>query len=139
MHKNAIERSREERVQQVRDNEKSIYDLASYIPIGNAIRKIQSWKDCGAEIYYLSPYKRLYEVVTDKTVLVKFNFPNGPVLYRKRKEQYKDIVKRVLPDIIIEDDCESIGGEKEMTFPQLDRWIQPRSATPERKTSAGVW
>ncbi len=32
------------------------------------------------------------------------------------KETYKDIAERVIPDILIEDDCESIGGEKEMTI-----------------------
>lgn len=34
---------------------------------------------------------------------------------------YQDVVERMepLPDILIEDDCESIGGEKEMTYPHL--------------------
>jgi len=29
------------------------------------------------------------------------------------------VAERVMPDILIEDDCESIGGESEMTYPHI--------------------
>jgi hypothetical protein len=32
----------------------------------------------------------------------------------------------VLPDVLIEDDCESIGGESEMTYPQLTPALKQR-------------
>ena len=31
---------------------------------------------------------------------------------QKKKESYADLVERIKPDILIEDDCRSIGGEK---------------------------
>ena len=37
-------------------------------------------------------------------------------MFRRDGESYKDIAERIIPDILIEDDCESIGGEKEMTI-----------------------
>jgi hypothetical protein len=40
----------------------------------------------------------------------------GSLQYREGKEEYKDIAERIMPDVLIEDDCESIGGEKEMTI-----------------------
>jgi len=48
--------------------------------------------------------------------LEKYNFPKGQVFYRQNAESYKDIAEKIIPDVLIEDDCESIGGEKEMTI-----------------------
>ena len=31
-------------------------------------------------------------------------------------EAYRDVAERVLPDILVEDDCESIGREIDMTY-----------------------
>jgi len=39
--------------------------------------------------------------------------------YRERGEEYKDVVAGVKPDILIEDNCESIGAE-EIIAPKLD-------------------
>ena len=126
MHKNAIGKSRKERVLQVKTKEKSVYEFASYIPIDNAARTIRNWSEYGAEIYYLSPHKRIHDALIDKTILIKNNFPNGTVLYRKKGEEYKDVAERIKPDIIIEDDCESIGGEKEMVYPSLEKNIKSK-------------
>jgi len=38
IHKNAVGHTREEIVNQVEENEKSVYDYKSYIPIGNAVK-----------------------------------------------------------------------------------------------------
>lgn len=38
MHKNALGRTREERVKQVLDGDESLYDFASYVPVGNLMR-----------------------------------------------------------------------------------------------------
>ena len=48
--------------------------------------------------------------------LEKYGFPKGQVFYRQKRESYKDIAEKITPDVLIEDDCESIGGEKEMTI-----------------------
>src|SRR5712692_2587983 len=41
-------------------------------------------------------------------------------------EQYSDVAERLLPDIIVEDDCASIGGEKEMTYPRIRPSLKTR-------------
>ena len=46
----------------------------------------------------------------------KYLFPKGQVFYRQNGESYKNITERIIPDVLVEDDCESIGGEKEMTI-----------------------
>lgn len=116
MHRNAAGKTREERVKQSLDREESIFDYESYIPIGNAVEKLNCWKQQGAEIIYLSSHESEVDIEKDKSVLRKFNFPEGHVLYRKNGETYKDVAERIIPDVLIEDDCESIGGEKEMTI-----------------------
>ncbi len=116
MHRNAAGKTREERVKQSLEREESIFDYESYMPIGNAVEKLNYWKQQGIEIIYLSSHESEIDVKKDKSVLKKFNFPEGHVLYRKNGETYKDIAERIIPDILIEDDCESIGGEKEMTI-----------------------
>lgn len=116
IHKNAEGKTREERVSQVLDNDPSVRDYISYIPVGNSIEKLKSWQRQGAEILYLSSHKATEDVEKDKFVLEKYNFPKGTVFYRQNGETYKDIAERLIPDVLIEDDCESICGEKEMTI-----------------------
>jgi len=116
MHKNATGYTREEIVRQVKMKESSIYDYASYVPVKNAISKIKSWHDLGAEIIYLTSRQKRYEIDQIKQVLIKYDFPMGRLEYRVDEESYKDVAERIMPDVLIEDDCESIGGEKEMTI-----------------------
>lgn len=111
--------SREERVQQVRDGEKSVHDFKSYTPVGDAIKKLSTWVQNGYEIYYLTSRKTLEEITDIQNVLLNNNFPSGTLLYRQANEEYKDVAERLVPDILIEDDCESIGGEMEMTYPGI--------------------
>ena len=119
MHSSAIDRTREERVKQVLDRDESIYDFTSYIPVDNAVEKLRVWRQQGAEILYLSSHTRFKEVEIDQVVLQNHDFPSGKVFYRLRGEQYFEVAEKVLPDILIEDDCESIGGEKEMIYPLI--------------------
>lgn len=128
MHKSAEGKSREERVRQVIEKGESVYDYASYIPVGNAVEKLKSWRSQGAEILYLSSHETAEDVKKDKSVLEKYNFPNGQIFFRQNGESYKDIAERIIPNVLIEDDCESIGGEKEMTItfvkPEIKRRIK---------------
>ncbi len=116
MHKTAEGKTREERVKQVMDGDPSVHDYASYIPVGNTVEKLKSWQSQGAEILYLSSHETAADVDKDKIVLEKYDFPKGQVFYRQNGESYKNIAERIIPDVLIEDDCESIGGEKEMTI-----------------------
>ena len=64
----------------------------------------------------------------DQEILDKYGFPKGEIYHRQKGESYAQIAERVMPDILIEDDCESIGGTKEMTItfvkPDIKRQIK---------------
>jgi hypothetical protein len=137
MHKGGVGYRREEIVKQVESNEKSVLDFAAYVPIENAVQKLNKWKNQGAEILYLTSRKNNDEVVAIQNVLKKY-FPEGKLLFRKGKEQYRDIVERIKPDILIEDDCESIGGESEMTITYLKSEIKSKIKSIPVKEFGGI-
>jgi hypothetical protein len=113
-------------------------DFASHVPISNSVKKLKSWNKQGAEILYLTSRKEQGQINDIKNVLKKFNFPAGKLLFRKNGEQYGDVVERIMPDVIIEDDCKSIGGEKEMTFPNLKPELKKRIKSIVVKEFAGI-
>ena len=116
MHTSAVGCSKEEIIDQVRKKEPSVHDYASYVPVKNVVEKLKKWKDQGAEILYLSSHETVDDVEKDKQVLRRYNFPDGQVFFRQKGQAYKDIVEEIIPDVLIDDDCESIGGEDEMTI-----------------------
>jgi hypothetical protein len=138
MHKNAVGHSRKERVKQVIDKDESLLDYASYVPIGEAPKKLQTWKNQGAEILYLSSHSTPQNIESDRLVLQKHGFPQGQLLFRQIGEEYKDIAERIMPDIIIEDDCESIGGEKEMVYPHIRQELKPKIKSIVVKEFGGI-
>lgn|SRR3989338_2264531 len=138
MHKNAEGKNREERVIQALNNDESVHDYSSYIPVDNAVRKLKAWKRQGAEILYLSSHQTGEDVEKDKLVLKKYGFPRGHIFYRRKEEIYKDIAERLVPDILIEDDCESIGGEKEMTITFVKLEIKKRIKSIVVKEFGGI-
>lgn len=126
MHNSGLGCSREERVRQVVENDPSTHDFTSYVPIGRAAEKIHNWYNQGCEIRYLTSRTNPSEVDDIKEVLKKNNFPEGPLLFRCEGEDYRDIVERDAPDVLIEDDCESIGGAQEMTFTHIKPEIRSK-------------
>jgi hypothetical protein len=137
MHKNAQGKTREKIIQQIKDQESSVRDFENYIPIGNAPEKLNEWVSQGVEICYLSALTENKKARGDETigkeglkadsiVLKKYNFPEGVIYHREVNEDYKDVVARILPtpNIFIEDDCESIGGPKEMTSTYLSEELK---------------
>lgn len=117
MHKSGLGVTREERVKQViQGDDLSLHNYASYVPVENAVKKIKGWQEQGAEILYLSSHTTLADVNKDRLVLKTYGFPEGKIFYRTSGLRYRDIAETVLPDVLIEDDCESIGGEQEMTI-----------------------
>ena len=98
----------------------SPYDCSSYIPAGHAAEKLMRWKKQGAIILYLTSRRIKKEVEAIRTILEKYSFPDANNLYfRQQGEDYKDVAEKLMPDIIVEDDCESIGGKVEMTYPHI--------------------
>lgn len=112
--------SREERVELSKMRVMTVHNFKNYISNGNAVKKLSNWKKQGAVIYYLTSRRTSEEVNDIKKVLRKYGFPdNQNLFFRKRGEEYKDVAEKLMPDILVEDDCESIGGEVEMTYPHI--------------------
>lgn len=138
MHKNALKKTREERVQQSILREKSVLDYENYIPIGNAVKKLIEWKKQGAEILYLSSHENIKDVKKDKLVLKKYKFPLGKVYFRENGKEYSKIAEEIIPNILIEDDCESIGGKKEMTITKVNPIIKKKIKSIVVKEFEGI-
>lgn len=115
---------REEIVQRIRDGERP--DYAGTLPMGEAAKKIRIWSDAGAEILYLTSRRAPDDIEEAREVLQRYDFPPGQLFFRLEGEEYKDAAERAMPDILIEDDCESIGGEVEMTYPHIRPEIKTR-------------
>ncbi|HZR44262.1 MAG TPA: hypothetical protein VFB12_29385 [Ktedonobacteraceae bacterium] len=126
MHCGALGHTREERVRQVQTGEPSVCDFASYVPVGKAVSKLRRWREQGAEICYLSSHKNPVYVEQDRAVLNSYHFPTGQIFCRQPGKRYQHVAERVLPDVLIEDDCESIGGIGEMTYPHLKPEVQAK-------------
>ncbi|MGV8981680.1 hypothetical protein [Clostridium sp.] len=138
MHKNALGNTREQRVQQAINNDPSLYDFISYIPIGNSDRKLGIWKKQGAEIIYLSSNKNLEDIKKDMFVLKKYGFPKEQILFREGNLSYKDIAENIIPDILIEDDCESIGGRIQMVYPNISYSVKNKIKSIIVKEFSGI-
>ena len=110
MHSAAAGVQRDERVQQVRRRDPSVADFASYIPTPGTAQKLAAWERHGATIVYLSSHRRRDGIRADKSVIRRYGFPPGPVHGRQEGEGYGPIVARLGLDVLVEDDCESIGG-----------------------------
>ena len=135
-HSDWISLAREEIVRRVKEGERP--DYAGTIPIGEAARKIQAWSQAGAEILYLTSRRSLDEVEQVREVLQRYSFPAGQLFFRQEGEEYKDAAERAIPDILIEDDCESIGGEIEMTYPHIRSEIKARIISIVVKEFSGI-
>src|SRR3990170_382341 len=111
MHKNGLGKTREERIKQVIDGrDESLRDFCSYVPVEGIVQKLVKWQANGAEISYISSHRNPDDVAKDEAVLKCYGFPEGAVFFRRTGEGYGDVAKRVQPDIIVEDDCESLGA-----------------------------
>ncbi|MEL7656089.1 MAG: hypothetical protein AAGU75_09290 [Bacillota bacterium] len=91
-----------------------LYFHARYISIGRCIEKIRCWEEQGAEIVYITSRKSEKQVGEIRNLLERYRFPGSQLYYRERKQKYKDLVEQVMPDVLIEDDCRSIGGQWQM-------------------------
>ena len=125
MHSGAIGVTRAERVAQVRAGHPTVGDYAAYVPVGQAVAKLHRWRDTGARIGYLSSHRNPGGLALDVFVLRAHGFPTGQVLARQPGESYGDVAGREAPDVLIEDDCESIGADQ-ITYPQIPPDVRVR-------------
>ena len=127
MHMSAIGVSREKRVQQSVTGGQDITDFRHYVPNGLVVEKLSRWKAQGADIYYLTSRTTEKEVEDIRFVLSQYDFPDvHRLVFRKGTRAYKDVAGNLLPDVLIEDDCESIGGSVEMTYPHIHPLLQKK-------------
>ena len=138
MHKNAVGHTHEEIVKQVEEKGNSVHDYKSYVPVGDAVKKLQNWKNDGAEILYLSSRRNPKEIEQIQNVLKKYNFPDGQLLFRRKNEEYKDVAERVIPDVLVEDDSKSIGGIDEMTITHVKPDIKKKIKSVPIKEFDGI-
>ena len=149
MPKSAINKTREEIVEQVKRQGESIRDFDSYVPIGKVVDKLKKWAEQGAKILYVTSLTenkkaRGDEIVGkeglkfDKQILDKYDFPKGEIFHREKGENYAQIAERIMPDVLIEDDCESIGGEKEMTITFIKPEIKGKIKSVVIKEFGGI-
>ncbi len=62
MHRNAVGRTREERVRQIQNGGASVRDFAFYVPVGHTVSKLQAWKAQGTEIMCLSAHRNVEDI-----------------------------------------------------------------------------
>jgi len=116
MHRTAVGHNRREVVSQVWSDKEAVHNYESYVPVAEAVQKLTHWQEDGAEIFYLTSRRKPDEIQQVQSVLRKHEFPDGQLLFRRPGEKYADGAERLDPDVLVEDDCESIGGIKEMTI-----------------------
>ena len=119
MHAAAAGVNRDERVRQVRRGDPTVPDFASYIPAPGTADKLAAWHRHGAILIYLSSHRRPDDLRADESVLRRHGFPPGPVHGRQQGEDYGPLVERLGLDVLVEDDCESIGGAAQTCAAQL--------------------
>lgn len=103
----------------------SLYNHKSYLPIGNCTDIIKGWLGQGANVVYCTSRKG--KQAKDIAVLLKkYAFAGTELYYRSKGEKYKDIVEKIQPAILIEDDCKSIGGTWQMCITKVEPNIRSK-------------
>lgn len=88
-----------------------LFTKHGYKPIGNAVEIVNALYDKGYEVYLCSYVrKKRYNFI--KSIVDFYGMAYTEILCRDKGETYSQIVERLEPDILIEDDCKSIGGLK---------------------------
>jgi hypothetical protein len=119
MHAAAARVDRGERVQQVLRHDPSVADFASYVPTPGTAAKLAAWARRGTTIVYLSSHRHRDGIRADESVIRRYGFPAGPVHGRQEGEDYGALVTRLALDLLVEDDCQSIGGATQTCAAQL--------------------
>lgn len=88
-----------------------LFTKYGYKPIGNAVSIVNTLYGKGYEIYLCS-YVRKTRYNFIKSVVDFYGMTYTEILCRDKGETYSKIVEQLKPDILIEDDCKSIGGLK---------------------------
>ncbi len=95
------------------------YHFSSYQPIGNAVIKIRNWQRQGMDVVYCTSRRgQQARVIAD--LLLKYKLPGSRLYFRERRQKYHHLVESVRPEILIEDNCKSIGGSRQMCITDVE-------------------
>ena len=100
-----------------------LFTKYGYKPIGNAVQIVNSLYDKGHGIYLCS-YVRVKRYAFIKSTIDFYGMKYTEILCRNQNEQYSDIVERIRPNILIEDDCRSIGGQNKWCITNVSNEIK---------------
>lgn len=89
------------------------------IPTPGTAEKLAAWARHGATIVYLSSHRHPDGIRADESVIRRYGFPAGPVHGRGQGEDYGPLAEQLGLDVLVEDDCESIGGTAQTCAGQL--------------------
>lgn len=115
----------------------TLYSHKSYIPIGNCVKIIEGWQSQGIDIVYCTSRKK-QQAQEIANLLKQFCFAGTRLYYRAKGQSYKDIVEEVMPDILIEDDCKSIGGSWQMCITHIDQQFREKIKSVVIKEFKGI-
>jgi hypothetical protein len=87
-----------------------------YVPVGRCVEKIRGWEVRGAYIAYLTSHRSPTDVAAIRGILQRSGFPGSRLFYRDVGEEYHHVAEKIVPDVLIEDDCRSIGGQRNWTI-----------------------
>ncbi len=90
------------------------FAISRYVPMGGCVPLIRAWREQGAEVRYITSRKAPKAVEAVKKLLLRYGFVGSRLYYREGKQTYSTLVEKAQPDILIEDDCQSIGGVEQM-------------------------
>jgi hypothetical protein len=84
---------------------------------------IKGWQEQGAHIVYCTSRKgkKAHDIAS---LLKQYGFAGDKLYFRSKGEKYKDMVEKILPAVLIEDDCKSIGGSWQMCITKVSPQIK---------------
>lgn len=100
-----------------------LFSFNNYVPVGSCVNIISRWHEQGARISYCTSRTGRQVYVIAK-LLERYGLPGEKLYYRDDGKTYKDIVEAVKPDVLIEDDCKSIGGARQMCITHVSPEIK---------------
>lgn len=68
----------------------------------------------------------------------KYGFAGTKLVFRSKHETYAKLVELIMPDILIEDDCKSIGGSWQMCITKVQPEIKKRILSITVKEFGGI-
>lgn len=114
------------------------FAVSRYVPIGGCVSLIRLWREQGAEICYITSRKTPKAVGAVKKLLLGYGFAGSRLYYRASKQAYSTLIEEARPDILIEDDCQSIGGAEQMCITHVKPAIRQAITSIAVNEFAGI-